>query len=319
MAPPRRRVPGSQPPSPTRRPRVAGSRTPSPAKRAARPESPTEQAESTEATESAEATKSAESGKSTEPAERVEPTEQSDQAESAEPTGEAEQAEPTESADSGDRSRGSRLRGLREPGYPLLAALVVAALVFGGLAVFFESRHSAATEGSANQALVDVAATAEVEQAMSDAAERLFSVDFNDIEKTQRAADELLADDDVRSTYDALMGDYRTLASEQKAVVTTTAVRSAVEVLGDDRARVMVYVDQTATRSGAEESQGGDAAMWFETERRDGAWKVVNMDVYSADQRQPPPAGQSSGARPAPPGNGSAPSSSQAGEPTEGN
>lgn len=219
-----------------------------------------------------------------------------------------ERSDAAEAGVAGGAAEGGRER---RAGYPVLAALVAATLVLSGLAVFFKLRHSEATELTSNAALVDVATTAEVKQAMSDAAERLFSIDYNDMAKTERAAEQLLGSEEVKSTYDTLMGEYRGQAGEQKIVVTTTAVRSAVVLLDGDRARVMVYVDQTATRAGDEQTVGGPAAMWFETERKDGEWKVMNMDVYGA--------GQSSGARSELSPNGPKPSSSQAEESTEGN
>ena len=87
-------------------------------------------------------------------------------------------ADAAEAGVAGGAAEGGRERSA---GYPVLAALVAATLVRSGLAVFFKLRHSEATELTSNAALVDVATTAEVKQAMSDAAERLFSIDYNDM------------------------------------------------------------------------------------------------------------------------------------------
>ncbi|EHR59402.1 hypothetical protein [Saccharomonospora cyanea] len=224
----------------------------------------------------------------------------------------AEAAVPRTGRDSGreDSDSVEETSRSRRAGYPVLAALLAATLVLSGLAVFFKVKHGEATELTANTAMVDVASTAEVKQAMQDAAQRLFSVNYQDMGATDEAADRFLASEEVRRTYDALMGDYRQQATEQKIVVTTTAVRSAVVLLDGDRARVMVYVDQMATRAGSEQPMGGPAAMWFEAERRDGAWKVADLNVYGASQSD-----TRSGAAPAE----AEPSSSQAGDSTEGN
>src|SRR5690606_23534704 len=141
-----------------------------------------------------------------------------------------ERSDAAEAGVAGGAAEGGRER---RAGYPVLAALVAATLVLSGLAVFFKLRHSEATELTSNAALVDVATTAEVKQAMSDAAERLFSIDYNDMAKTERAAEQLLGSEEVKSTYDTLMGEYREQAGEQKIVVTTTAVRSAVVLLDE--------------------------------------------------------------------------------------
>lgn len=353
MPPSRRRIPTAQPPVPARRPRVAGLRKPSPTKRSPEPTgNPTETAE---AAETAEAPEAPDAGSGTgevdetrtehtrepEPVESGEPEPVTPDDEMAKETGraklsprpktrdrgaarptDAEQIDVTDEDAEAAVPRTGRASGredsdsaretarARRAGYPVLAALLAATLVLSGLAVFFKVKHGEATELTANTAMVDVASTAEVKQAMQDAAQRLFSVNYQDMGATDEAADRFLASEEVRRTYDALMGDYRQQATEQKIVVTTTAVRSAVVLLDGDRARVMVYVDQMATRAGSEQPMGGPAAMWFEAERRDGAWKVADLNVYGASQSD-----TRSGAAPAE----AEPSSSQAGDSTEGN
>ncbi|MFD2397405.1 hypothetical protein ACFSVJ_12390 [Prauserella oleivorans] len=106
--------------------------------------------------------------------------------------------------------------------------------------------------------------------------------------------------DEVKQKYDALMGEVKRLAPEQKIVVTVQATRSAVVTLDDDRAKVMVFIDQTATRASDNRSSAGGAALWFTTERRDGAWKVTDMDTYASAQPTPTPAPAPSGQAPAP-------------------
>ncbi|MGW9308638.1 hypothetical protein ACWGPQ_11555 [Saccharomonospora azurea] len=277
MPPSRRRNLGAQPPSPSRRPRVAGLRKPSPTKRA------------TELTAASVA--SAGIG-STERTEDTEPT-----AVSVVSAG----ADSTETAEDTRR---------RRVGYPVLAALLAATLVLAGLAVFFKMKHSEVSGLVTNTALVDVASTTEVKQVVEDAAEQLMSVNYKDLDKTERAAERFLGSDEVRATYDRLMGEYREQAAEQKIVVTTTAVRSGVVVLDDDSARVMVYVDQVATRAGNDQPMGGPAALWFEVERRDGTWKVSDLNTYGSAR-----SGTQSGSAPT----GAEPSSSQAEDSTEGN
>ncbi|PXY32169.1 hypothetical protein [Prauserella muralis] len=299
--PPSRRIPGASEPS--RRPRVAGLRKPAgPSVRPARPRpEPQEPEETPEVTETAEP--------ETASAEPVEEAEQAEQAgEPADepaapkpgprrkardtgtpkPESEDDLAEATPSERT-ERQDGARGRGAGR-GYAAVAVLLVLAVVFSGLAVLFKYRHSEVSAATDNTALIDVAATAQVKDAMSSAAERLFSIDYNDIGKTEKAADELLVNDEVRKTYDALMSDVRKRAPEQKIVVTVKATRSAVVALEDDRAKVMVYIDQTATRTQDNQTSAGSAALWFITEKRDDQWKVTNMDTYTAGQPAPTPA-----------------------------
>ncbi|GAA1207089.1 hypothetical protein [Prauserella alba] len=180
----------------------------------------------------------------------------------------------------------------RRPGYAVVAVLVVAGLLLVGAAVFFQIKGSEARAATSNSALVDGPATAEVKEAMEKAAERLFSIDHNNLGKTEKAADELLAGGEVGQKYDALMGEIKRLAPEQKIVVTVHATRSAVVNLDGDRARVMVFIDQAATRPSDKQPAVGGAAMWLETQKQGGTWKVTNLDTYAAQQPTPAP-GQS--------------------------
>ncbi|MBB3662170.1 Mce-associated membrane protein [Prauserella sediminis] len=192
----------------------------------------------------------------------------------------------------------------RRPGYAVLAVLVVAGLLLAGAAVFFQIKGSEARAATSNSALVDGPATAEVKEAMGKAAERLFSIDHNNLDKTEKAADELLAGGEVKQKYDALMGEIKRLAPEQKIVVTVHATRSAVVNLDDERARVMVFIDQAATRPSDEQPAVGGAAMWLETQKQGDTWKVTNLDTYAAQQPAPAP-GQSQDPSGAPlPGDG---------------
>lgn len=193
--------------------------------------------------------------------------------------------------ESDDTDRRATPRG----SYPLVASLLVLAVALGGVAVLAKLRYSETTAATSNTALVDVATTAQVKEAMSTAAERLFSIDYNDIDATQKAADELLVSDEVKQKYTTLMGRFRELAPKQKLVVTVTATRSAVMSLEGDRARVMVYIDQTATRAVDKQESAGAAAMWFTAERHDGQWKVAAMDTYTSPQSMSAPSPEKEG------------------------
>ncbi|MEU6641026.1 hypothetical protein ABZ863_00565 [Saccharomonospora sp. NPDC046836] len=172
----------------------------------------------------------------------------------------------------------------RRSSYSLVAALLVTGVLFAALAVVLQLQHSEVSARTQNTALLDVAGTAQVKQEMSTAAESLFSIDYNDIGKTERAANDLLVNDEVRQKYNVLMGEVKRLAPEQRIVVTVKATRSAVVLLNGDRAKVMVYIDQTATRAADNQTSAGGAALWFVTEKRDGRWKVTDMDTYSPGQ-----------------------------------
>ncbi|MFD2422256.1 hypothetical protein [Amycolatopsis pigmentata] len=179
----------------------------------------------------------------------------------------------------------------------LTGALFAVAVVLIGLAVWFKIEDNQVSDATANTALLDVARTSEVKQAATGAVETLFSYDFTNVGKTQDAAKDLLLNDDVRNKYTSLMGEVQRLAPQQKIVVTVKASRSAVLMLDDDRARVMVFVDQTATRTDQNQTSSGSAQLWLQMQNTGGKWKVTDLDTYNTGQpstpAQPAPAAPS--------------------------
>lgn len=202
---------------------------------------------------------------------------------------EAAVAEPDAEVDLSAKGRPDR-RVLTGVAFAVAAVLV-------GLAVWFKIEDNEVSAATSNTALLDVARTSEVKQAATSAVETLFSYDFTNVAKTQNAAKELLLNDDVRTKYNSLMSEVQRLAPQQKIVVTVKASRSAVIMLDDDRARVMVFVDQTATRTDQNQTSSGSAQLWLELQHSGDKWKVTDLDTYSTGQpsapAQPAPAAPS--------------------------
>jgi Mce-associated membrane protein len=166
--------------------------------------------------------------------------------------------------------------------YVLASALVLVALLLGGLAFWFKSEEVKVSDATSNTALLDVAKTAQVKDSVSKAAEALFSYDFNNIKKTEDAANDLLANDDVRNKYNSLMGEVKRLAPAQKMVVTCKVTRAAVIMLNGDLAKVMVFVDQTSTRTDTKKTTAGTAQLHLNAQLQGDKWKITDMDTYNA-------------------------------------
>ena len=194
----------------------------------------------------------------------------------AKPT-EVEEA-TAEAADEAELPAGSRTQ---RP-YLVAGALVLVALVLGGLAFWFKAEEVQVSSATSNTALLDVAKTAQVKDAVSKAAESLFSYDFNNIKKTEDAANDLLANDDVRNKYNSLMGEVKRLAPAQKMIVTCKVTRAAVIMLNDDLAKVMVFVDQTSTRTDTKKTTAGTAQLHLNAQLQGDKWKITDMDTYNA-------------------------------------
>lgn len=182
-----------------------------------------------------------------------------------------------------------------------VALLLVVGLALVAAAVIFQVKGSDAADSTSNRAVLDVAKTAQVKDQVSKAIETLFSYDFNNIKKTEDAANQLLATDQVKTSYNALMGQVKKLAPQQKVVVTCKVTRSAVIRLNGDLARVMLFIDQTSTRADTKQTAAGTAQMHVDAQLQGDTWKITDMDTYKA-------AGPATGA-PAPSASASAPPS----------
>jgi Mce-associated membrane protein len=166
--------------------------------------------------------------------------------------------------------------GPARSGLVLPIALVVLAGLLVGLGVWFQGQ---AGNVRYNRALVDSAGTTEVAGQVREAVEKAFSYNFADISATEKAAGELLVGK-AKCQYDAIFAPVRTLAPEQKLVVTVKAVSSGVTSLDDDRATVLLFVDQVTTRTTDNQSGGGIATMRVGAQKVDGRWKVDNMEMF---------------------------------------
>ncbi len=154
------------------------------------------------------------------------------------------------------------------------------AVLFLVAAVLFAFQYFGVQNSMANKAMVDPAATVNVKQDVTAAVETIFSYDYEAIEKTEQAADDLLITDEVRDVYNALYGEVKRNAPEQKIILTTKVSRIAVIDLSDDSARLLVFVDQSAVRQGEEEPSVGGSQLTVTAQRVDGKWKIADLDAY---------------------------------------
>nr|AXL06210.1 hypothetical protein [uncultured bacterium] len=211
-------------------------------------------------------------------------------------------AKPTEEAEVPVAEADEPVKAERSPlerSYLVAAALVLVALALGSLAFWFKYEESKISSATSNTALLDVAKTAQVKDAVSKAAESLFSYDYNNIKKTEDAANDLLANDDVKAKYNSLMGEVKRLAPAQKMIVTCKVTRAAVIMLNGDLAKVMVFVDQTSTRTDTKKTTAGTAQLHLNAQLQGDKWKITDMDTYNAPKV--PAASQAPSSAPASP------------------
>lgn len=150
------------------------------------------------------------------------------------------------------------------------------AVVMAGLAGWFaiEARDATAVL-THNTALTDVATTAEVSDQVGKALGTVFSYRYDDPAKSEQAAKEVLTGQAL-GQYDQLFAQVRSLATEQKLVVTSTPVVSGVKILDGDRASLLVFLDQTGVRGDGQRSTGA-AQLSVTAERSEGRWRVTAL------------------------------------------
>ncbi|MEV2243319.1 hypothetical protein [Streptomyces sp. NPDC049970] len=198
-----------------------------------------------------------------------------DAAEAGSPDGDAAEERPA--GDEPPRGRLPRLR-VRLP-----AVLCAATVLLGAFAAWaFTSAGDLRDEPARqNTALTDISRTSEVKGRITEAVGAVFSYDYAAPEKSDRAAGTYLVGRAVQQHRD-MLAEVRAQAPKQKLVLTTTVTESGVELLDGDRARLLVFADQSNTRTGKEEETTYAAAMFaVDAVRRDGTWRISAIDTFT--------------------------------------
>ncbi|MGW9187262.1 hypothetical protein [Streptomyces rubiginosohelvolus] len=183
-------------------------------------------------------------------------------------------ASPTDGA---PRAWAARLR------ITLPAVLCALTVLLGAVAVWaFASANSLRDEPARqNTALTDIGRTSEVKGRISEAVGAVFSYDYASPARSDRAASTYLTGRAVQQHED-MLADVREQAPEQKLVLTTTVTESGVEFLDGDRARLLVFADQSNTRTGKDEETTYAAAMFaVDAVRRGDTWLIAAIDTFT--------------------------------------
>ncbi|MFF3171696.1 hypothetical protein ACFVQ0_03690 [Streptomyces sp. NPDC057900] len=208
-------------------------------------------------------------------------TESEDQPEAlseGEPGEENEEKEKDEEGEKAPRSvRPVRLR------VSLPAVLCVLTVLLGSFAAWsFTSAGSLRDEpGRQNTALTDISRTSEVKGQIAEAVGAVFSYNYASPAKADTAVKSYLVGKAVQQHKD-MLAEVRAQAPKQKLVLTTTVTESGVELLDGDRARLLVFADQSNTRTGKSEETTYAAAMFaVDAVRRGGSWRISAIDTFS--------------------------------------
>ncbi|WP_432067557.1 hypothetical protein [Streptomyces sp. C10-9-1] len=200
----------------------------------------------------------------------------------------------------GRAARGpAALRG----GHRLPVLLCLLSAVLGAFAAYGAERAHDLRDRPAvrNTALTDTARTSEARGAATRAVEAVFRYDFADPEALDRAVAAHLTGGAVEQ-HAELLAPVREQGPRQRLVLTTTVTDSGVERVEGDRARVLVYADQSSTRTATERAARDKAKAGTETGgappqdattyaaamlavdlvRQDATWRIAALDTLGA-------------------------------------
>jgi Mce-associated membrane protein len=169
-------------------------------------------------------------------------------------------------------------------------AIGVLALILAGLAIWFRGQADSLTGGTDgdNVALTDSAATSEVKGKLTVAIEKTLSYNFTDLDATAKAVKDNLAGTAV-CEYDKLFGVLKEQAPAQKLILTTKVRELGVTRLAGDSADLLVFVDQSTTRTEQNQTTASGAQFGIRAQKIDGVWKITDFDMLD----QPLPDGKS--------------------------
>ncbi|MEU7343592.1 hypothetical protein ABZ778_06635 [Streptomyces bacillaris] len=175
-------------------------------------------------------------------------------------------------------------RTTRRPRTTTLPALLCALTVLlGAFAAWAFGSAAALRDEPARQntALTDIARTSEVKGRIGEAVGAVFSYDYASPARADRAAETHLTGRAVQQHKD-MLAEVREQGEKQKLVLTTTVTASGVEYLDGDRARLLIFADQSNTRTGKDEETTYAAAMFaVDAVRRGDTWRIAAIDTFT--------------------------------------
>ncbi|MGQ5575563.1 hypothetical protein [Streptomyces sp. ECR3.8] len=166
------------------------------------------------------------------------------------------------------RSRGPRLRAV--------AAGTAAVLVLGGCGFLHAAHQLRSDESARNRALTDTEATSRVAGDVGNALARIFSYTPDGTAAAERSARTALDGKAVRQ-YTALFDRVREDLTAQRVTLSTRAVRTGVVELDGDRARLLVFLDQTSRR-GEDAATTAAAQLTVTARMEDDRWRIVDIE-----------------------------------------
>lgn len=159
----------------------------------------------------------------------------------------------------------------------LVIVAVTAVLLVAGAVLLGIADHVARSAGPlGNQAFVDAGSTSAVVGDVTAAIKVVYSYDYKALDANREAAKAVITGK-FSQDFDKVFAGVKLLAPQQQAVLTTTVPAAGVVQVRDDRARLLMMVDQNGTRMGSQPIAGTSARLVVEAQQVDGHWKIAEV------------------------------------------
>ncbi len=158
-----------------------------------------------------------------------------------------------------------------------LVALAVACAVVASV-LLATAGASASPVTDTNRAVVDRVRTAQVVGQVDTALEHVLTFDYRNPEATRTAAHSALVGQALEQ-YDVLFTALQRRAGAQKLVLTAKVVSAGVTILDGARAQLLVFLDQTSTRTSDGASSTSAAQIRITAVEQGDVWRISKLET----------------------------------------
>jgi Mce-associated membrane protein len=157
----------------------------------------------------------------------------------------------------------------------LVVGLAVALLVVAAVLVW-QTRSLRDDSDLDNRAMLDTSIQKGAVTAVSRGLSQVLSYDYSQPDATRAFADQILAGQ-ARDEYDTLFASLQDRAPGQQLTLTAQVQVAGVEDLTDDKATMLVFVDQKSERAKDKEASVSAAQLHVTAERKGDGWVITGL------------------------------------------
>lgn len=158
----------------------------------------------------------------------------------------------------------------------LLAVALGIALLVLAATLGWQARSLRQDPALANRAMLDDSIGQDVVTVVSRGLTQVLSYDWSQPDATRDAADRVLSGQ-ARTEYDTLFASLQDRAPGQKLTLTAEVQVAGVQRLTDDRATLLVFIDQSSTRAKDKQSSVSAAQLSITARRSGATWVITGL------------------------------------------